>query len=76
LQFPTYIHALIGRLKEYGIGPNDLVLEVGANDGIFMSALRDAGFNNLVGIEPSQDLADAARARGSMWCVFILGRIG
>jgi methylation protein EvaC len=29
-----------------------------------MSALRDAGFNRLVGIEPSQDLAEAARARG------------
>lgn len=64
LQFPVYVHALIGKLRSSGIGPNDLVLEVGANDGLFMTALRDAGFNNLVGVEPSQDLAAVAQAKG------------
>ena len=64
LQFPAYVHALIGKLKESNVGTDDLVLEVGANDGLFMSALRDAGFNNLVGVEPSQDLAEIARAKG------------
>jgi len=64
LQFPAYVHALIAKLKEEGIEQDDLVLEVGANDGLFMSALHDAGFNNLVGVEPSQDLAAAAQGRG------------
>ena len=64
LQFPAYVHALIGKLKTSGVGPDDFVLEVGANDGLFMSALRDAGFNKLVGVEPSQDLAQAARGMG------------
>lgn len=64
LQFPAYVHALIGKLKASSLGPDDLVLEVGANDGLFMSALRDAGFKKLVGVEPSQYLAEAARARG------------
>lgn len=64
LQFPAYVHALIERLRASGVGPDDLVLEVGANDGLFMSALRDAGFKKLMGVEPSQDLAVAARARG------------
>jgi hypothetical protein len=64
LQFPAYVHALIAKLKEEGIEQDDLVLEVGANDGLFMSALRDAGFNYLVGVEPSQDLAAAAQGRG------------
>jgi hypothetical protein len=64
LQFPAYVHALIRKLKASGVGPDDLVLEVGANDGLFMSVLRDAGFNNLVGVEPSQELASAARGRG------------
>ena len=64
LQFPAYVHALIGKLKQSGVGPDDLVLEVGANDGLFMSALRDAGFNNVVGVEPSQELVAAARGRG------------
>jgi hypothetical protein len=49
LQFPLYVNSLIGKLRSSGIGPNDLVLEVGANDGLFMTALREAGFNNLVG---------------------------
>ena len=64
LQFPVYVHALIGKLKASGIGADDLVLEVGANDGLFMSALRDVGFTNLVGVEPSQELAKAAQGRG------------
>lgn len=64
LQFPTYVHTLIDKLKDFGIGADDLVLEVGANDGLFMSALRDAGFKNLVGVEPSQELAAAAQGRG------------
>jgi methylation protein EvaC len=64
LQFPAYVHALIGKLKASGVGQDDFVLEVGTNDGLFMSALREAGFNNLLGVEPSQDLAEAARARG------------
>ena len=64
LQFPAYVHTLIGKLRTFGVGPDDLVLEVGANDGLFMSALRESGFNKLVGVEPSQDLAAAARGRG------------
>ena len=64
LQFPVYVHALISKLSASGIGPDDFVLEVGANDGLFMSALREVGFNNLVGVEPSQELAAAAQGRG------------
>jgi SAM-dependent methyltransferase len=64
LQFPKYVHDLIAKLRSSGVGLDDLVLEIGANDGLFMTALRDAGFNNLVGVEPSQDLAAAAQAKG------------
>jgi hypothetical protein len=64
LQFPAYVHAVIGKLKESGVVQDDLVLEIGANDGMFMTALRDAGFNNLVGVEPSQELAALASGRG------------
>ena len=63
-QFPTYGHALIERLVSLGVGPNDLVVDVGSNDGVFLDALRAAGFSRLVGVEPSRQLADSARARG------------
>lgn len=64
LQFPTYVHDLLETLKQSGVGPDDLVLEIGCNDGLFLSALRDAGFKNLLGVEPSQVLAAVARTRG------------
>jgi SAM-dependent methyltransferase len=64
LQFPKYVHELIANLKHSGVGPDDLVLEIGSNDGLFLSALRDAGFKRVVGVEPSQDLAAAAQAKG------------
>jgi len=64
LQFPAYIHSLINKLFEVGVGYGDLVLEVGSNDGLFMSALRKAGFTNVIGVEPSQELAAIANSRG------------
>lgn len=64
LQFPRYVHDLIEKLRRCGVGADDLVLEIGANDGLFLNALRDAGFTCIMGIEPSQELANTARARG------------
>ncbi|HVA40068.1 MAG TPA: methyltransferase domain-containing protein [Candidatus Binataceae bacterium] len=63
-QFPAYGQALIERLASLGVGPNDLIVDVGSNDGVFLDALRTAGFSRLVGVEPSRQLADSARARG------------
>ena len=39
------------------------MVEVGANDGTFLSAVRAAGYRNVIGVEPSKRLA--ARASGS-----------
>jgi hypothetical protein len=63
-QFPAYVHSLICKLKEVDFGSEDLILEVGSNDGMLMTALRDAGFNRLLGVEPSQQLASTAREKG------------
>lgn len=63
-QFPSYGHALIAKLKSMGVGPDDLVLDIGSNDGSFLEALRGAGFKRVVGIEPSRRLAEDGRARG------------
>ena len=40
-----------------------LVVEIGSNDGIMLGHLKDAGYRYL-GIEPSTNVADLARARG------------
>lgn len=63
-QFPAYGRELVARLASQGVSPDDLVLDIGTNDGSFMAALRDAGFRRLVGVEPSRALAEKARARG------------
>lgn len=47
-----------------GIGPQTPILEIGSNDGLFLAALRDAGFADLHGIEPAADAHAYAQSRG------------
>lgn len=63
-QLPSYSFELAEALKGYGISSNDLVYEIGSNEGTFLSALARAGISNLVGVEPSVQLSAAARAKG------------
>jgi len=63
-QLPSYTAQIADSLKERGIGPNDLIVEVGANDGAFMDLLSERGFVNLIGIEPSKACAAICRKQG------------
>ena len=63
-QLPDYTSRIIASLAEYGVGPDELVIEIGANDGTFLRALRDAGHRNLIGVEPSTRLATRASEAG------------
>jgi SAM-dependent methyltransferase len=63
-QFPSYGDGLISALRSQGVGQDDLVLDIGSNDGSFLEALRGAGFRRLVGVEPSRELAERGRLRG------------
>lgn len=63
-QLPVYAGEIIASLARSGIGPDDLILEVGANDGSFLDRLRQAGYRNLLGVEPSGQLAERARSLG------------
>ena len=46
-----------------GIDKASYIFEVGCNDGSFLSILRDHGFSNLRGIEPTTDGSTAANAK-------------
>ncbi|MBL8024246.1 MAG: methyltransferase domain-containing protein [Elusimicrobia bacterium] len=46
------------------INKNSRIVEVGCNDGVFLNALRDAGFTHLFGIEPAEDAFVVAQTRG------------
>ena len=63
-QFPAYGTELIARLTSLGVRADDLVLDIGSNDGSFLEALRAGGFARLAGVEPSAQLAEQARKRG------------
>lgn len=64
LQHPNYADMLIEKLHQLGVAKSDLILEVGANDGVFLDSLFKAGFSNLVGVEPSLELSTIARGKG------------
>src|SRR5207342_1137592 len=55
-QVPRYVQRLLEKLAALGVGPRDLILEIGCNDGSFLECLRGAGFTNVLGVEPSTTL--------------------
>lgn len=58
--FQGFAHSVRDTL---GLGPKDLVVEIGSNDGTMLTNFASAGFRHL-GIEPSGNVADVARAKG------------
>ena len=43
---------------------NDLIIDVGSNDGIFLKACKKIGYQNLIGIEPAKNLANESTKNG------------
>lgn len=62
-QLPAYSAMIVERLISK-VDPRDLVVEVGANDGTFLSFLRDRGFSNLLAVEPSASCTERLMASG------------
>lgn len=63
-QLPSYIDLILDSMHQYRDYCDNLIIDCGANDGTFLSALRQAGFSNLLGIEPSLYCADKCRSKG------------
>jgi len=63
-QLPDYAEEIFAALPRLGVQSTDLILEVGANEGTFLRQLRDRGYQNLLGVEPSKGLADYSRQSG------------
>lgn len=57
---PAEIKMLNKHIKNKDIG----ILEIGCNDGVFLSPLRQEGYGNLVGIEANPYAAKDAKANG------------
>jgi 2-polyprenyl-3-methyl-5-hydroxy-6-metoxy-1,4-benzoquinol methylase len=63
-QLPPYAGDILASLAEFGVKRDDFIIEVGANDGTFLKELRTQGYRNLLGVEPSGQLADTAKQSG------------
>jgi 2-polyprenyl-3-methyl-5-hydroxy-6-metoxy-1,4-benzoquinol methylase len=63
-QLPDYAARIIASLSEFGVSSDDLIVEVGANDGTFLRELRGCGFHKLLGVEPSKQLSEISSNAG------------
>jgi hypothetical protein len=60
----SYYEQVIRRLiSEYALSQGDLVVDIGSNDGTFLSSFLKNGFN-VLGIEPTKENANTAEMRG------------
>lgn len=48
----------------FDLNPRTRILEIGCNDGSFLEKLAQSGYNNALGIEPTQDAYKLAVGRG------------
>jgi 2-polyprenyl-3-methyl-5-hydroxy-6-metoxy-1,4-benzoquinol methylase len=62
-QMPEYISDVIKYLSQIHLKKDELVIEIGGNDGAFMDLAAEAGCNNRLIIEPSISLAEVCRKR-------------
>jgi len=60
----THLHGLAEVVTErYGLGPDDLVVDIGSNDGTLLSGFKGSGARTL-GIDPAENLAPLASKLG------------
>lgn len=62
-QIPAYIDNIFNELL-LKVSLSSLVVELGSNDGSFLQILRQRGYQNFIGVEPSQHLAAKATKDG------------
>ena len=58
-----HIGKLLNRLRAV-VPREDRILDVGCNDGRFLTYLRDSGWSKLTGLEPSKNTAESAKSQG------------
>lgn len=63
-RLPDYVAEIAEALRQKGVRGEVLIVEIGTNDGTFLSFLANSGFNNLLGIEPSVSCTSISRSKG------------
>jgi len=58
-----YVQTARRLISEYGLSSGDLIVDIGSNDGTFLSGFLNYDFN-VLGIEPTRENANTAELRG------------
>ena len=58
-----HLLGLINQISNY-VQHEDLIIDIGCNDGKFLLTLRELGFKKLFGVEPTQNTANIAKKAG------------
>ncbi|MEO8172126.1 MAG: methyltransferase domain-containing protein [Sediminibacterium sp.] len=61
---PHVQHSIDVLKKITDLTPASSIIEIGSNDGIFLEALTQNGFPNLLGVEPALDAFKVSESRG------------
>ena len=61
---PDYSIKIVESLHKKGIKNNNLIVDIGCNDGSFLDVLSKSGFKNLLGIEPSISCSKICVSKG------------
>ena len=64
--------ALVNHFRDYTtrvlsiikLNSDDLIVDVGSNDGTLLSCFREHGFRHLLGVDPAKEIAEEADHRG------------
>ena len=67
------LYAHVNHLLPQG---NKSILDIGAGTGVFLDELKSAGFNSLIGIEPSLEPINAAPSHRKKWLKHDIFRAG
>lgn len=61
---PNYVSEIVEFFLKNRVGKNELIIDIGSNDGSFLDVLYRAGFKNLLGIEPSIASSKICKSKG------------
>ena len=60
-----HFNDLVQRILNFSrIGKNNLIIDVGSNDGTMLRCFKDAGYNNILGVDPADVIAAEATKNG------------
>lgn len=63
-QLQDYTTEIVESLGLYGIKSSSKLLDIGSNDGSFLNKMKIAGYDNLMGVEPSRFLSEKTSKDG------------